>query len=300
MNEGGYLDGGFVQTLFDRNQAYEDMRRANAAAESYWRQLKMQQEMEREADLNKLGNAMTADMVPLSAEVDEYGHKKVKLGYAKDAKTAMPTVHSVPGGLGVMNPDGKLEWMQPPWDTTKEKPTSYQYHDGLIFDPSTGETRVDPNAPPRRTAVDADAVAGNRLAKEAAMADIRSTLSANSTATEQEKADARASLRLMAQMGRVGMIETTPADVTTTPESGSWWWKKPAQSVTNAPAMVTTNWYDQVLGAAPTNDVRAAAAPTNSPSAAAELTDVQAQRYLALRRSGKSKAEALQMVASGL
>ena len=88
MNEGGWLDGGFVQDVFDRNQEYEQMRQANAAAESYWRQLEMQQEVEREADMGRVSNALTEGMVPLSADVDEYGRKRVHLGYAKTDKPA--------------------------------------------------------------------------------------------------------------------------------------------------------------------------------------------------------------------
>ena len=130
MNEGGYLDGGFVQAQFDRNQEYEDMRRANAAAESYWRQLKMQQEMEREADLNKLGNAMTADMVPLSAEVDEYGHKKVKLGYAKDAKPVKDfTTVSGRGGHWVYGFDGVREWVPDPSSAGSDRKKVTEYVD---------------------------------------------------------------------------------------------------------------------------------------------------------------------------
>jgi hypothetical protein len=119
MNEGGYLSGDFVQAQYDRNQEWQDYQRSQAAAESYWRQLKMQQEMERSADLNKLNDALTADMVPLGAEVDEYGHKRVKLGYAKEAKPVAPDVHSVSGGLAVVGPDGNPTWYQPPWATDK-------------------------------------------------------------------------------------------------------------------------------------------------------------------------------------
>jgi hypothetical protein len=119
MNEGGYLSGSFVQAQYDRNQEWQDYQRSQAAAESYWKQLKMQQEMERSADLNKLNDALTADMVPLGAEVDEYGHKRVKLGYAKEAKPVAPDVHSVAGGLAVVGPDGQPTWYQSPWATDK-------------------------------------------------------------------------------------------------------------------------------------------------------------------------------------
>ena len=119
MNEGGYLSGSFVQAQYDRNQEWQDYQRSQAAAESYWKQLKMQQEMERSADLNKLNDALTADMVPLGAEVDEYGHKRVKLGYAKEAKPVAPDVHSVSGGLAVVGPDGNPTWYQSPWATDK-------------------------------------------------------------------------------------------------------------------------------------------------------------------------------------
>jgi hypothetical protein len=99
----------------------------------------------------------------------------------------------------------------------------------------------------------------------------------------------------MAQTGRVGMIETTPADITTTPESGWGWWKKPAQTVTNAPAMVSTNWYDQVLGTAPT--------PTNSvpsdlnitaPASTGKVLDAgMARTYLQRAGGDKEKARAM-------
>jgi hypothetical protein len=111
MNEGGFLNGGFIADQYNRNEDWADMRRssaleesqwrqarmqqdmeysdmqaANAAAESYWRQLKMQQEIEREANLGNVSSALTEGMVPLSADVDEQGRRRVHLGYPKDAK----------------------------------------------------------------------------------------------------------------------------------------------------------------------------------------------------------------------
>jgi len=139
MNEGGYLSGDFVQAQYDRNQEWQDYQRSQAAAESYWRQLKMQQEMERSADLNKLNDALTADMVPLGAEVDEYGHKRVKLGYAKEAKPVAPDVHSVAGGLAVVGPDGQPTWYQSPWAGAEKPVKQYQ-----VVQTKEGVSRFDP------------------------------------------------------------------------------------------------------------------------------------------------------------
>jgi hypothetical protein len=63
MNQGGFLDGSFVQAQYDRNQEYEDMRRANADAESYMRQFKANLEIEallkeRDRDLSLAAQAI--------------------------------------------------------------------------------------------------------------------------------------------------------------------------------------------------------------------------------------------------
>jgi hypothetical protein len=324
MNEGGFLDGGFVQAQYDRNQEYEDMRRANADAESYMRQFKANLEIEallkeRDRDLSLAAQAIPPGWKQKS--IKNVGGKWTTEWAPPEELGGKPTTMSVSGGLAVVGPDGQPKFYQPPWagngttdtggfndaaEALKWAKANNIEYPKITFE--GGKYRVLPGQAPAPVREDPEVAADRRWQRQLARQRVMDVLK-DDNSTPQQKADARATLRLWEENpNRMGNIETIPADVETWPgRERSWldprrWFagNYPEKTVTNAPAMVTTNWYDQVLGTAPTNDMRAATAPTNNPSAAAELTDVQAQRYLALRRSGKSKAEALQMVASGL
>lgn len=352
MNEGGFLSGSFIADQYNRNQEWEDMRRANAAAESYWKQLKMQQEIEMEIEKRKnladISSALTPTMRKksvrqngdgtLTIEYEEPKAEKASKDYQpitfedgslgsfdkttnayydalgnqitdpkryirKESRDYQPITFE-DGSLGSFDKTTKTYYdatgnqVTDPKRYIRQTDPSWQIQtlgDGTVvqINPKTGKARpITMNGQPLigKTASDHEAAREaerqRQTAKQAAMADITDAIR---NGTPQEQADARASRRLMAQTGRVGMIETTPNEVQWSHPAiqgtglrgymGIGYPSQPAEVGTfSMPPTVTTNWYDQVLGTSPQGGMPTNAVPSASagPKVYATESDVMA------------------------
>ena len=270
MNETG-LDAGvadFAQDQFDRNQEYQDQKRQLDMANTYWEAMKRQQEtqmlIERQKNMKDIGEAVVPGMVKKSVRQNGDGTLSVEWGLPQaDAKDFQPitfgdtsagsfdkTTGSYYDAQGNPVTDASRYTRQPSGPAPHYTTDAQGNQLSITGNVATPIKMPDGTPVMGKSLVDPDAVAQQRLAQQSAMADVRDALR---NGTPQEQADARASLRLMAQTGRTGLITTTPADIGTDPGRDRFFLNPmrafagnyPAHSWTNAPEQVTTNWLDR-------------------------------------------------------